>query len=233
MNQSVTFSDCLCGPSGIVATWRQAWTKMCVALKNRTCDLFCWLSHCVEEWGSTRTLLHWTLWKMNGHMAQSSAMKELIPRWWNDCFNSGPIQMRTMREPWLWLGCTCARRQTGILTWRLISGSAWDEFLCLINGSVHLCYLHKTMDSAEHYQEGIWERHALSVASNQCCTSRDASLVSMIPIATMFWITSLSIAITASLPSWKLFTFNISTFEKRWSNVQDTFEIAARSFTVR
>ncbi|MEM9274559.1 MAG: photosystem II reaction center PsbP [Cyanobacteria bacterium P01_F01_bin.143] len=31
----------------------------------------------------------------------------------------------------------------------------------------------------------------------------------------------------------KLFTFNISTFEKRWSNVQDTFKIAARSFTVR
>ena len=31
----------------------------------------------------------------------------------------------------------------------------------------------------------------------------------------------------------KLFTFNISTFENRWSNVQDTFEIAARSFTVR
>ena len=31
----------------------------------------------------------------------------------------------------------------------------------------------------------------------------------------------------------KLFTFNISTSEKRWSNVEDTFEIAARSFTVR
>lgn len=31
----------------------------------------------------------------------------------------------------------------------------------------------------------------------------------------------------------KLFTFNISTSEQRWSNVQDTFEIAARSFTVR
>ena len=31
----------------------------------------------------------------------------------------------------------------------------------------------------------------------------------------------------------KLFTFNISTSEDRWSNVEDTFEIAARSFTVR
>ncbi len=31
----------------------------------------------------------------------------------------------------------------------------------------------------------------------------------------------------------KLFTFNLSTSEERWSNVQDTFEIAARSFTVR
>jgi len=31
----------------------------------------------------------------------------------------------------------------------------------------------------------------------------------------------------------KLFTFNISTSEQRWSNVQETFEIAARSFTVR
>ncbi|ELS04521.1 PsbP [Xenococcus sp. PCC 7305] len=31
----------------------------------------------------------------------------------------------------------------------------------------------------------------------------------------------------------QLFTFNISTSEQRWSNVQETFEIAARSFTVR
>ena len=31
----------------------------------------------------------------------------------------------------------------------------------------------------------------------------------------------------------KLFTFNLSTSEDRWSNVKDTFEIAARSFTVR
>ncbi len=31
----------------------------------------------------------------------------------------------------------------------------------------------------------------------------------------------------------KLFTFNLSTTERRWSNVKDTFEIAAKSFTVR
>lgn len=31
----------------------------------------------------------------------------------------------------------------------------------------------------------------------------------------------------------KLFTFNLSTSEQRWSNVKDVFEIAARSFTVR
>ena len=31
----------------------------------------------------------------------------------------------------------------------------------------------------------------------------------------------------------KLFTFNLSTTDKRWSKVKDTFEIAAKSFTVR
>ncbi len=38
---------------------------------------------------------------------------------------------------------------------------------------------------------------------------------------------------SVALSRGKLFTFNISTSEQRWSNVQDTFEIAARSFTVR
>ena len=31
----------------------------------------------------------------------------------------------------------------------------------------------------------------------------------------------------------KLFTFNLSTNDKRWSKVKDSFEIAAKSFTVR
>ena len=31
----------------------------------------------------------------------------------------------------------------------------------------------------------------------------------------------------------KLFTFNLSTTDKRWSKVKDSFEIAAKSFTVR
>jgi photosystem II oxygen-evolving enhancer protein 2 len=31
----------------------------------------------------------------------------------------------------------------------------------------------------------------------------------------------------------KLFTFNLSTTEQRWSKVKDTFEVAAKSFTVR
>ncbi len=31
----------------------------------------------------------------------------------------------------------------------------------------------------------------------------------------------------------KLFTFNLSTSEKRWSKVKDTFEIAVKSFTIR
>jgi photosystem II oxygen-evolving enhancer protein 2 len=31
----------------------------------------------------------------------------------------------------------------------------------------------------------------------------------------------------------KLFTFNLSTNDKRWSTVKDSFEIAAKSFTVR
>lgn len=31
----------------------------------------------------------------------------------------------------------------------------------------------------------------------------------------------------------KLFTFNLSTPEKRWENVKDSFEIAAQSFSVR
>lgn len=31
----------------------------------------------------------------------------------------------------------------------------------------------------------------------------------------------------------KLFTFNLSTTTNRWSKVKDTFEVAARSFTVR
>ena len=31
----------------------------------------------------------------------------------------------------------------------------------------------------------------------------------------------------------KLFTFNLSTTEKRWNQVKDTFEVAAKSFTVR
>ena len=31
----------------------------------------------------------------------------------------------------------------------------------------------------------------------------------------------------------KLFTFNLSTTEKRWPKVKETFEIAAKSFTVR
>jgi photosystem II oxygen-evolving enhancer protein 2 len=31
----------------------------------------------------------------------------------------------------------------------------------------------------------------------------------------------------------KLFTFNLSTTDKRWPKVKDTFEVAAKSFTVR
>ena len=38
---------------------------------------------------------------------------------------------------------------------------------------------------------------------------------------------------TVAVSRGKLFTFNLSTSEKRWSQVEDTFEIAAKSFTVR
>lgn len=38
---------------------------------------------------------------------------------------------------------------------------------------------------------------------------------------------------SVSVSRGKLFTFNLSTSEKRWSQVKDTFEIAAKSFTIR
>jgi photosystem II oxygen-evolving enhancer protein 2 len=38
---------------------------------------------------------------------------------------------------------------------------------------------------------------------------------------------------TVAVSRGKLFTFNLSTTTDRWSKVKDTFEVAARSFTVR
>ncbi|HHP7232053.1 MAG TPA: photosystem II reaction center PsbP [Xenococcaceae cyanobacterium] len=38
---------------------------------------------------------------------------------------------------------------------------------------------------------------------------------------------------TVAVSRGKLFTFNLSTTQKRWEQVKDTFEIAAKSFTVR
>ncbi len=38
---------------------------------------------------------------------------------------------------------------------------------------------------------------------------------------------------TVAVSRGKLFTFNLSTTEKRWNQVKDTFTVAAKSFTVR